>query len=142
MLDVFEYLNNINPDHWVNYKLLEYGFSSFGNITSNPSEQSNNWLGDNLRSSTIVTILFTFVEKLQKMISQRSSQFSSNNNTLLPIWKERLETMGKTSQAYVVYQVGSSLFNVKYNSPTASNINVVDLEVKTCSCGVWKYIIR
>lgn len=67
-----EYMDNVDHKHWVKYKFREaFGLPTFNEITSNLSEQANNWLGTELRSAKPLDAFNMYFMKLSELTSDK-----------------------------------------------------------------------
>lgn len=59
-----EYLTGVPKEHWVQFTFNEDKISTFGERTSNPAEQSNSWLGFDLRSCSPLGVFYMYMDKV------------------------------------------------------------------------------
>ncbi|RHY79158.1 hypothetical protein DYB26_006441, partial [Aphanomyces astaci] len=90
----YQYLVDIQPgsEGWVQYKINELGFATFGTKTSNASEENNSWLGVLLRSSDPVSAYYQYMCKLLlKFNKQRAKLVSKRPNFLVDAVLQQVE---------------------------------------------------
>ncbi|RHY41788.1 hypothetical protein DYB30_007524 [Aphanomyces astaci] len=99
----YQYLVDIQPgsEGWVQYKINELGFATFGTKTSNASEENNSWLGVFLRSSDRVSAYYQYMCKLLlKFNKQRAKLVSKRPNFLVDAVLQQVERSINYSKEY------------------------------------------
>ncbi|OWZ07243.1 hypothetical protein PHMEG_00020386 [Phytophthora megakarya] len=126
-----EYLDNIDGKHWIKYKFIEaFGLPTFNEITSNLSEQANNWMGSELRSAKPLNGFSLYFQKLSELTSDKR-QVAANwaqkhpDSDLVPILRAQL--------AYCVQHLGPQSEDGHIHT-----WRLVDLPGQECTCGNWK----
>lgn len=64
------YLDKLDQRHWVKFQYQEVlNMPTYGEITSNLSEQANNWMGNEMRSSKPLDAFHMYFLKLGQLLS-------------------------------------------------------------------------
>ncbi|KAE8967337.1 hypothetical protein PR001_g28134 [Phytophthora rubi] len=144
-----DYTSGVDQNHWVKYKYREaFGLPTFDEITSNLSEQANNWLGTDLRSAKPLDAFNMFFMKLSELTSERRQTAanwarSRGDTELVPVLHKQLKyrTVATNMCTYTPLMEGA--YSVQHLGPQSRHGYVhtwrlVNLPASECTCGGWQ----
>lgn len=142
------YLNDIDPRHWVKYQFQEeFKLPTYGEITSNLSEQANNWIGNDMRSSKPLNAFNFYFLKLGELLSGKRQLAAewvrrSGEESLVPLLGVRLQNVSQAATTCNFIPCMEGAYNVRHLGRTAPGglthpWRLVDLPAKECTCGGW-----
>lgn len=144
-----EYLDGIEAKHWVKYKFREaFGLPTFNEITSNLSEQVNNWLGTELRSAKPLDAFYLYFRKLSELASEKRQDAgkwtrSHTASSLVPQLQAQLKDRTTAAGMCDFVPLMDGAYSVQHLGPQNAHGHIhtwrlVDLPAQECTCGNWQ----
>ncbi|KAJ8552554.1 hypothetical protein ON010_g9992 [Phytophthora cinnamomi] len=139
---------NLAPQNWIKYKLTEYyKLQTYGEITSNLLEQTNNWIGNECRSAKTLDAFSIYFRKRSELRSARrqiAAKWIGNSadTNLIPRLQAKLSDLTKAADKFQFTPCMAGSYSIQFIGPIkqAGYIHPwrqVDLPDRECTCGDW-----
>ncbi|RAW23671.1 hypothetical protein PC110_g19901 [Phytophthora cactorum] len=140
-----EYLDKIDQKHWVKFKFREaFNLPTYNEITSNLSEQANNWMGTELRSAKPLDAISLYFRKLSELTSEKRQMAANWSRTcadsdLVPVLlRQRTDRSTAASMCAITPHMGGAYSAQHLGSQSCQGQSIHDLPASECTCGKWQ----
>ncbi|KAE9046721.1 hypothetical protein PR003_g1621 [Phytophthora rubi] len=143
------YLNGIDKTHWVKYKYQEhFKLPTYGETTSNLTEQANSWIGNECRSAKPLDAFALYFRKLSELVSGKRQMgvdwlAKRTGAELVPQLPSERKSLVIAAELCKVTPCMEGAYNVIFlgKSKHPGFIHpwrLVDLPARECTCGNWQ----
>ncbi len=143
-----EYLDKIDKKNWVKYRYQEvYNLPTYNETTSNMAQESNQWIGNELRSSMPLEAFCLYFRKLNLLAADKRQKAlvlarKQDEQSPMPRVTKMLNTLLKESQKCHVVGCTQEIYEVTYFgghhlSGMIQSYHIVNLDQAECTCWDW-----
>jgi hypothetical protein len=143
-----EYLDGIEKKHWVKYEFAAaFGTPMYNELTSNLSEQANNWLSNDVRSAKPLDAFSMYFRKLSALASDKRQmvvnwEAHGGLDQLVPVMGNALKQRIQASKMCTLIPFLGGGYSIQHLGPKRNDQihpwRFVDLPEQDCTCGNWK----